>query len=99
MWRCARVVGSVDRERERAMPHPLRLLVLAGVCAATACTPGSVKTPSAAQPMLEGVRLVGRQICGPLTTPTATYAFTCPPMPTATPSGWLMTPGWVASTA
>lgn len=81
------------------MPHPLRFLFLAGVCAATACTPGSVKTPAASQPVLEGVRLVGRQICGPLTTPTATYAFTCAPLPTTTPSGWLMTPGWVGSSA
>jgi len=60
--------------------------------------PKPIVTPVATQPRLVGVRLVGHQLCSPLTTGGQQFTFTCPTLPTIESTGWVLTPGWTPST-
>ena len=57
------------------------------------------KIPAATQPKLEGVRLVGRQLCGNLTTGGQTFSFACTPLPTIGDTGWVLSPPYTPSIA
>jgi hypothetical protein len=73
-------------------------LAVLSACAA-GCPGGGVQTPAPVQPKLEGVRLVGGQVCAPFTTGGSTFTFTCPGLPTIESTGWQLTPLWVPSTS
>ncbi len=56
------------------------------------------KVPPATQPKLESVTIVGRRLCGDLTTGGQTFTFTCPALPTVSSTGWVLSPPWTPST-
>ena len=56
------------------------------------------KVPPATQPKLESVNIVGYRLCADLTTGGQTFNFPCPPLPTDSGSGWVLSPPWTPST-
>ena len=76
----------------KAMHLKLALVLLPALIAG--CAGQFAKVAKPAQPLLEGVRIVGNRICGSQasTAAPATYNFDCPSLPTTAPSGWRLTP-------
>jgi len=69
-------------------------VMLLALLAGCAGSPG--KAPKSRELALESVRMTGKRICGSLgsTTTASTFSFECPPLPTAVPTGWLLSPAW-----
>lgn len=57
-----------------------------------ACDSRYVKTPTAMQPKLTGVDLVGNRVCGAFDVTDHQYNFNCPDLPTIEATGWQLTP-------
>src|SRR5262245_39977655 len=76
------------------MRRLLHFLLTISLALLAACAGPGLRIQDPLQPVLEGVRLTGHRVCA-----DATHGFACPELPARVPSGWMLTPVQVPSTA